>query len=64
MSTRTSRRRLAVKQRQTLKALGYDDHDIETFAQIFDTTTAEPAGLGCAADQTVAGAGTNRRSTR
>ncbi len=35
MSTKTNPRRLAVKQRQTLKALGYDDREIELFARIF-----------------------------
>ncbi len=35
MSIRTSQRRLAIKQRQHLKALGYDERDIELFAQIF-----------------------------
>ncbi len=35
MSTRTSPRRLAIRQRQTLKSLGYDDREIQAFARIF-----------------------------
>ncbi len=64
MSTRTSQRRLAAQQRQHLEDQGWSERDIYAFARIFRTTTDEPAGLGCAADQTVAGAGTNQRSTR
>ncbi len=35
VSTKTTQRRLAIKQRQHLKALGYDDQQIQAFAQIF-----------------------------
>lgn len=42
VSIKTNPRRLAVKQRQTLKSLGYDDREIELFALIFKTSD-EPA---------------------
>jgi hypothetical protein len=35
VSTKTTQRRLAIKQRQHLKTLGYDDRQIEAFAQLF-----------------------------
>ncbi len=50
MSTRTSQRRLVIAQRQTLKALGYDNQEIQTFAQLF-TTTERDDRIVCATDQ-------------
>ncbi len=50
MSTRTSQRHLAIAQRQTLKALGYTDREIQTFAQLF-TTTDRDDRIVCATDQ-------------
>ncbi len=42
MSTKTTQRRLAIKQRQQLKALGYDERDIKLFARIFKTEQPDP----------------------
>ncbi len=37
MSPRVDQRDLAKRQRRTLKQLGYDDREIQVFAQIFKT---------------------------
>ncbi len=52
MSTKTNPRRLAVKQRQHLKSVGYDDREIDRFARLFQTD--EPADVPrctCATDE-------------
>lgn len=52
MSTKTSPRRVAIRQRQTLKSLGYDDREIQAFARIFQPAAeqADPR-FTCAADE-------------
>ncbi len=47
MSTKTSQRRLARQQRQHLEDLGYDERQIEAFAQIFRTDQPDPTLPPC-----------------
>lgn len=65
MTPKVDHRQLAKQQRRALKADGFTDHDIQTFAQLFTSPdTQEHAGLGCAADTTAAEAGNNPKGNR
>lgn len=48
VSTRTTQRRAATRQRQTLKTLGYTDQQIQAFAQIFKPADAPDHRIVCA----------------
>ncbi len=47
VSTKTTQRRLAIKQRQHLKAAGYNEQQIQAFAQIFKPVEADPSLPPC-----------------
>lgn len=49
MSTKTSQRTVAIKQRQHLKRDGFTDHEIQVFAQLMTTTPTDPTLPPCEA---------------
>lgn len=42
MSTRTSQRRTAIRQRRHLKREGFTDHEIQAFAQVMNPAPTDP----------------------